>query len=120
MVGDGPIRPRIHELVGYNETGYDTFLNMVDDAKMPDPEALAREDIDRQLALAGWIVQDRKEMNLYAGPGIAIREVSIPGAGEADYLLVAGQAGRRHHRGEGPWDSADRRRATNPQSMRKG
>ena len=56
---------------------------------MPDPEALAREEIDRQLALAGWIVQDRKEMNLFAGPGIAIREVSIPGAGEADYLLIA-------------------------------
>ncbi len=56
---------------------------------MPDPEALAREDIYRQLHLAGWIVQDRKEMNLFAGPGVAIREVTIPGAGEADYLLIA-------------------------------
>ncbi|MGI8484081.1 MAG: DEAD/DEAH box helicase family protein, partial [Thermomicrobiales bacterium] len=58
---------------------------------MPDPEALAREDIDRQLELAGWKVQDRDKLNLFAGPGIAIREVSIPGAGEADYLLVAGR-----------------------------
>lgn len=58
---------------------------------MPDPEALAREDIDRQLELAGWIVQDRDKLNLFAGPGVAIREVSIPGAGEADYLLVAGR-----------------------------
>ncbi len=56
---------------------------------MPDPEQLAREDIDRQLCLAGWIVQDRAALNLAAGPGVAIREVSIPGAGEADYLLVA-------------------------------
>lgn len=57
---------------------------------MPDPEALAREDIDRQLALAGWIVQDRNRLNISAGAGVAIREVSIPGAGETDYLLVAG------------------------------
>jgi type I restriction enzyme R subunit len=57
--------------------------------RMPDPEQLAREEIDRQLVLAGWVVQDRKDLNLFAGPGVAIREVSIPGAGEADYLLVA-------------------------------
>jgi len=57
---------------------------------MPDPEALAREEIDRQLALAGWIVQDRDQLNLFAGAGVAIREVSLPGAGETDYLLVAG------------------------------
>lgn len=58
---------------------------------MPDPEALAREDIDRQLELAGWCVQDYHHINLYASQGVAIREVSIPGAGEADYLLVAGR-----------------------------
>ncbi len=57
---------------------------------MPDPEALAREEIDRQLALAGWIVQDRSALNLFAGAGVAIREVSLPGAGETDYLLVVG------------------------------
>jgi type I restriction enzyme R subunit len=56
---------------------------------MPDPEQLAREDIDRQLCLAGWTVQDRAALNLAAGLGVAIREVSISGAGEADYLLVA-------------------------------
>ena len=53
---------------------------------MPDPEALARIDIDRQLEAAGWIVQDRHQLNIHAGPGVAVREVSIPGAGEADYL----------------------------------
>jgi type I restriction enzyme, R subunit len=57
---------------------------------MPDPEAIAREDIDRQLQAAGWVVQDRDQLNITAGPGVAVREVSIPGAGEADYLLIAG------------------------------
>jgi type I restriction enzyme R subunit len=41
---------------------------------MPEPEALARIDIDRQLEAAGWVVQDRDELNLFAGPGVAIRE----------------------------------------------
>lgn len=45
---------------------------------MPDPEARAREDIDRQLELAGWVVQDRDQLNVHAGPGVAVREVSIP------------------------------------------
>ncbi len=58
---------------------------------MPDPEALACEDIDRQLTLAGWIVQNRDQLNLLAGAGVAIREVSLPGAGETDYLLVVGR-----------------------------
>jgi type I restriction enzyme, R subunit len=57
---------------------------------MPDPEALARIEIDDLLAQAGWVVQDRNRLNLSAGEGVAIREVSIPGAGEADYLLVVG------------------------------
>jgi hypothetical protein len=46
---------------------------------MPDPEAIAREDIDRQLQAAGWIMQDRAKLNIHAGPGVAVREVSIPG-----------------------------------------
>jgi type I restriction enzyme R subunit len=56
---------------------------------MPDPEALARIEIDRLLSEAGWLVVDRDQANIFAGRGIAIREVSIPGAGEADYLLIA-------------------------------
>lgn len=36
---------------------------------MPDPEALARQAIDAQLAAAGWVVQDRAALNLHAGPG---------------------------------------------------
>ena len=50
---------------------------------MPEPEALARITIDRLLEQAGWVVQDRDAINLFAGPGVAIREASISGAGEA-------------------------------------
>jgi len=58
------------------------------------PEAKARENIDRQLTDAGWVVQSRAEANVKAGQGVAIREFSMkPGLGEADYLLyVDGQA----------------------------
>lgn len=47
---------------------------------MPDPQAIARIDIDRQLEAAGWVVQDRAQLNPLAGPGVAVREVSIPSA----------------------------------------
>ena len=51
-------------------------------------EARARVEIDRQLAAAGWVVQDRAQMNLYAGSGVAVREfIMAPGHGRADYLL---------------------------------
>jgi type I restriction enzyme R subunit len=58
------------------------------------PEARARMEIDRQLGLCGWIVQDRKAMNLYAGQGVAVREfVMAAGHGRADYILfVDGKA----------------------------
>ena len=38
------------------------------------PEEKARHDIDRQLDQCGWVVQDRTEMNISAGPGVAVRE----------------------------------------------
>lgn len=50
------------------------------------PEEKARREIDRQLSQSGWIVQDRRDMNISAGPGVAIREFPLP-VGEADYLL---------------------------------
>ncbi|GJM43219.1 MAG: type III restriction endonuclease subunit R [Gemmatimonadota bacterium] len=58
------------------------------------PEARARENIDAQLAAAGWLVQDRAEMNLVAGPGVAVREFKMAdGHGFADYMLfVKGKA----------------------------
>jgi len=52
----------------------------------PTPEERARLNIDRQLAAAGWTVQSRAEMNLYAGRGVAVREFPLE-TGEADYLL---------------------------------
>ena len=56
------------------------------------PEQESRKRIDAKLASSGWIVQTYKEMNLGAGPGLAVSE--FPGAhGPADYLLyVDGKA----------------------------
>ena len=58
------------------------------------PDAQAREIIDAKLAASGWLVQDRDELNLAAGPGVAVREVNLQrGHGKADYLLfVEGRA----------------------------
>jgi type I restriction enzyme R subunit len=52
------------------------------------PEAKAREKIDALLAQAGWLVQDREDMNLTAGDAIAVREFKLEkGHGYVDYLL---------------------------------
>lgn len=49
--------------------------------------------IDRQLTQAGWAVQDKKAMNLFASQGVAVREVTLkPGHGRADYLLYVDQS----------------------------
>jgi hypothetical protein len=52
------------------------------------PEQKARREIDAKLVAAGWIVQDRDELDLTAGRGIAVREFKMkPGFGFADFLL---------------------------------
>jgi type I restriction enzyme R subunit len=52
------------------------------------PEAKAREKIDLLLVQAGWLVQDREDMNLTAGDGIAVREFKLEKHhGYVDYLL---------------------------------
>ena len=58
------------------------------------PEEQARVNIDEMLEQAGWAVQDRADLNLYAGDGVAVREFPLkPGHGTADYLLyVKGKA----------------------------
>ena len=57
-----------------------------------DPEALARQHIDLQLAQSGWRVQSRADMNITAGLGVAVREFPLK-TGYADYLLyVDGKA----------------------------
>ena len=51
-------------------------------------EQRARVRIDAQLGAAGWSVQDRSALNLFAGDGIAVREaIMAPGHGRVDYLL---------------------------------
>jgi hypothetical protein len=50
------------------------------------PEEKARRNIDRQLEQCGWLVQDYRQMNISAGPGVAVREFPLA-TGQADYLL---------------------------------
>jgi type I restriction enzyme R subunit len=50
------------------------------------PEAKARQQIDRKLEQAGWVVQDMNQLNLSAGPGVAVREYPTD-TGPADYVL---------------------------------
>ena len=52
------------------------------------PEEQARQDIDEKLQKANWLIQDRLDINLGAGPGIAIREFNT-NAGPVDYALFA-------------------------------
>ncbi|MEU6597268.1 type I restriction endonuclease subunit R [Streptomyces flaveolus] len=67
------------------------MMTATDDDRLP-AEARARKRIDEQLAAAGWQVQDGKDLNLFAGEGIAVREVVMSaGHGRADYLLYVGK-----------------------------
>src|SRR4051794_19725653 len=50
------------------------------------PEQRARMRIDTMLEAAGWVLQDYKRVNLYAGTGVAVREL-VTNAGPADYVL---------------------------------
>jgi type I restriction enzyme R subunit len=51
------------------------------------PEQHARENIDKQLIAAGWVLQDYRDMNPGAAVGIAIREYPTD-TGPVDYLLM--------------------------------
>ena len=51
-------------------------------------EQKARSGIDADLSAAGWLAQDRDEIDLTAGRGVAVREFPMKsGFGFADYLL---------------------------------
>lgn len=50
------------------------------------PEQKARDNIDAQLKLAGWVIQSAKKIDFSAGPGIAVREYQTD-VGPADYVL---------------------------------
>src|SRR5882757_6840545 len=52
------------------------------------PEQKSRQQIDRQLEQAGWIVQDYRQMHITAGLGVAVREFPLT-TGAADYMLYA-------------------------------
>ena len=54
---------------------------------MAEPEKLARRQIDAQLAVCGWVVQDYKQFDPSAGRGIALREAPLK-SGTCDYLLL--------------------------------
>jgi type I restriction enzyme R subunit len=49
-------------------------------------EQRARDQIDALLKASGWIVQSKKDLNLHAGLGVAIREYPTD-VGPADYVL---------------------------------
>ena len=56
-------------------------------------EARARVLIDQQLSQAGWQVQDKRDLNLFARQGIAVREMVMKaGHGRVDYLLYVDKA----------------------------
>ncbi|WP_127144615.1 DEAD/DEAH box helicase family protein [Pelagibacterium montanilacus] len=53
------------------------------------PEQITRQNIDRLLTEAGWVVQDREALDRQAALGVAVREFPLP-AGFCDYLLFVG------------------------------
>ncbi len=50
------------------------------------PEQLARDAIDASLVKCGWVIQNKNQINLNAGIGIAVREYQTD-IGPADYVL---------------------------------
>ncbi|MDH5328106.1 MAG: DEAD/DEAH box helicase family protein [Gammaproteobacteria bacterium] len=49
-------------------------------------EAATRIEIDQKLEQAGWVVQDKGRLNLFAALGVAVREMDTD-TGPADYML---------------------------------
>ncbi len=71
---------------------YHLFVNSGADEPRLQAEQQARVLIDRQLRDAGWAVQDRADLNLFARPGVAVREAIMKaGHGRTDYLLYVDQ-----------------------------
>ncbi|GAA0690573.1 DEAD/DEAH box helicase family protein [Streptomyces cellulosae] len=65
---------------------------IVERAQRPAPlnEVQARVRIDALLEAAGWVVQDRDQLNPLAGRGVAVREFTLA-TGRADYVLYVDQ-----------------------------
>ena len=55
-------------------------------------EVATREEIDAKLEACGWVIQDKKRINLYESLGVAVREMDTD-TGPADYMLfIEGKA----------------------------
>ncbi|MDD5267387.1 MAG: type I restriction-modification enzyme R subunit C-terminal domain-containing protein [Methylococcales bacterium] len=54
------------------------------------PEQKARDNIDKLLLQAGWVIQNKNRINLDQGAGQAVREYQTD-AGPADYVLFVGK-----------------------------
>lgn len=78
---------------------------------MPDPEQLARQEIDALLSPCGWVIQDKKSVNLSAGRGVAVRELTFK-TGEPDYTLFVDGKAIGTSRIEESSALVDKRRAT--------
>jgi type I restriction enzyme R subunit len=52
-----------------------------------DAEQTARDEIDRQLIACGWLIQDKANISLYAGLGIAVRYIMTQDGKETDYVM---------------------------------
>ncbi len=50
------------------------------------PEQIARDEIDKMLEAAGWVVQSKKKVDLSVAKGVAVREYQTD-IGPADYVL---------------------------------
>jgi len=54
------------------------------------PEQKARDNIDKQLITCGWLLQNKQQINLFAGVGVVVREYQTD-IGPADYILFVDQ-----------------------------
>jgi len=63
---------------------------MSDSYSYINPEVKARQQIDQDLIQAEWIIQNKNQLNLSAGLGIAVREYPTD-SGPADYVLFIGK-----------------------------
>jgi hypothetical protein len=50
------------------------------------PEPLAQDEIDSALRRSGWIIQNKNQINLNTGIGVAVKEYQT-NVGPADYIL---------------------------------
>lgn len=54
-------------------------------------EAQTRIEIDRKLEQAGWIVQDKRKLNLHTGVGVAVRGIDTDFESAGCMLFIDGK-----------------------------